>query len=70
MVRALLGQGRGFESLNVTEWRAFSDRFDDDVKERIRPESSVKARRTPQSTAPSAVRAALQETRDWLDATV
>jgi argininosuccinate lyase len=68
MVRNLLAQGRDFESLSIQEWRAFSDRFDDDVRAAIRPEASVAARRTPQSTEPGAVRAALAETRSWLAA--
>ena len=66
MVRHLLADGRGFESLTLDEWRRFSDKFGADVQEAIRPESSVNARKTPQSTAPDAVRAALAETRDWL----
>jgi argininosuccinate lyase len=70
MVRTLLRQNRGFDSLTFDEWREFSDRFEADVTERIQPESSVQARRTPQSTAPSAVAAALDETRRWLKAPV
>jgi argininosuccinate lyase len=66
MVRQLLRESRGFEDLALAEWRAFSDVFGDDVREAIRPEVSVAARRTPQSTSPSAVRAALTETREWL----
>jgi argininosuccinate lyase len=66
MVRQLLAAGRDFESLTLAEWRAFSDRFGEDVREAIRPERSVAARRTPQSTEPDAVRRALAETREWL----
>ncbi|MFP5378562.1 MAG: lyase family protein, partial [Vicinamibacteria bacterium] len=68
MVRHLLGAGRHFESLTVEEWRAFSDLFEDDVRERVTAEASVRARRTPQSTAPEAVAAALAELRGWLAA--
>jgi argininosuccinate lyase len=68
MVRQLLAEGRSFESLNLAEWRKFSEVFQDDVIDAIRPESSVSARKTPQSTAPEAVRAALMETREWLSA--
>ena len=68
IVRQLLSEGRGFEDLTVVEWRRFSDKFGDDVGEAIRPESSVAARKTPQSTSPRAVRAALDETRSWLRA--
>jgi argininosuccinate lyase len=66
MVRRLVADGRDFESLTLQEWWGFSDKFGDDVRQAIRPESSVAARRTPQSTAPDAVRAALKETRQWL----
>jgi argininosuccinate lyase len=68
MVRQLLADGRDFEGLTVAEWRRFSDKFEDDVRAAIRPETSVAARKTPQSTAPAAVRAALDETRKWLGA--
>jgi argininosuccinate lyase len=69
MVRHLLAEGRDFESLgDVSAWRRFSDKFGDDVHRAIRPEGSVAARKTPQSTSPDAVRAALAETRAWLRA--
>ena len=44
----------------------FSAHFGDDVRAAVTPEASVRARKTPQSTAPAAVRAALAETRQWL----
>jgi argininosuccinate lyase len=66
MVRQLLAHGRDFADLSLEEWRTFSPRFGDDVREAITPEASVRARRTPQSTAPAAVREALAETRAWL----
>jgi argininosuccinate lyase len=66
MVRQLLAQQRDFESLSLDEWRAFSDRFGDDVQQAVTPEASVRARRTPQSTAPEAVQDALARTRAWL----
>jgi len=66
MVRQLLADGRQFEGLSLEEWRRFSDHFGDDVREAVTPEASVRARKTPQSTAPDAVRAALAETRRWL----
>jgi argininosuccinate lyase len=66
MVRQLLADGRDFESLSLDEWKAFSNHFGEDVRQAIRPESSVAARKTPQSTAPGAVHAALAETRQWL----
>src|SRR4029079_16334475 len=44
MLRHLLVQGRDFESLSIAEWRAFSDRFDDDVRAEIPPRACVAAR--------------------------
>ena len=67
MVRELLRQGRDFDTLSLDEWRAFSAHFGDDVREAVTPEASVRARKTPQSTAPDAVRHALAETRQWLE---
>ena len=66
IVRDLLATGRSFDSLSPDEWRKFSDRFGEDVRAAVTPEASVQAKRTPQSTAPEAVRDALAETRRWL----
>jgi argininosuccinate lyase len=66
IVRALLAEGRDFEALSVDEWRRFHPLFADDVKGRVSAAASVRARRTPQSTHPDAVRAALDDTRAWL----
>jgi argininosuccinate lyase len=66
MVRQLLAAGRDFESLSLQEWRQFSLHFGDDVREAVTPEASVRARKTPQSTAPAAVQEALAQTREWL----
>jgi argininosuccinate lyase len=68
MVRKLLAEGRDFESLTLDEWRAHHPSFGEDVQRAITPEASVAARRTPQSTQPSSVAAALAETRAWLSA--
>lgn len=68
MVRELLAKGRDFEGLALNEWRAFSPHFGDDVRDAVTPEASVRARKTPQSTAPEAVRRALDETGAWLGA--
>ena len=59
LVRKLLAEGRDFESLSLDEWRAASELFDADVVDRVTPAASVAAKRTPQSTAPAAVRRAL-----------
>jgi argininosuccinate lyase len=66
MVRQLLLEKRDFEALSVAEWRQFSSHFGDDVRSAVTPEASVRARKTPQSTAPSAVQEALAQTRRWL----
>jgi argininosuccinate lyase len=66
MVRQLLAEGRDFDALSLEEWRRHSAHFGDDVRQSVTPEASVRARRTPQSTAPDAVRAALAQTRAWL----
>ena len=67
LVRTLIAQRRDFETLSLDEWRAASDLFEADVIARITPAVSVQAKRTPQSTAPDAVRARLADVRHWLD---
>ena len=67
LVRKLVAEERDFETLSVEEWRAASDLCDADVIARITPAVSVQAKRTPQSTAPDAVRARLADVRRWLD---
>src|SRR4051812_49411502 len=66
LVRSLLAQGREFGSLRLEEWRAASELFDADIVERVTPRASVAAKRTPQSTAPAAVRAALADLEGWV----
>jgi argininosuccinate lyase len=70
IVRSLLAQGRDFSSLSLEEWRAFSDRIGPDVAGAISARASVAAKRTPQSTNPGAVRAALDELERWLSGSV
>ena len=67
MVRDLVRDGRDFSSLTPAEWRGCHERLDADTAARITARGSVAARRTPQSTAPDAVAAALRETRRWID---
>ena len=52
----LLAQQRDFEALSLDEWRAFSEHFGDDVRQHVTAAASVRARKTPQSTSPDAVR--------------
>ena len=66
MVRRLLSEGRDFSTLTLEEWRDASDMFGDDAPRAATALASVQARRTPQSTNPEAVRAALDECRAWL----
>jgi len=66
LVRKLVTEGREFESLRLDEWRDASDLFGADIVDRVTPRVSVAAKRTPQSTAPSAVRDALTEVQAWL----
>ena len=66
MVRRLLSEGRDFSQLTLAEWRDASDMFGADAPQAATALASVQARRTPQSTNPEAVRAALAESRVWL----
>ena len=66
LVRQLLTERRSFDDLTLDDWRAHSPLFDVDVKEFITPEASVARKRTPQSTHPDSVAAALADLRSWL----
>src|SRR5205823_4789771 len=66
LVRKLVAEGREFTSLTLSEWREACDRFDADVLQRVTPQASVAAKRTPQSTSPQAVHDALTDVQEWL----
>ena len=66
LVRRLVRERRSFESMGLDEWRQASPLFDADVREVITPAASIARKRTPQSTHPDAVAAALAELRRWL----
>ena len=68
IVRELVAGGRDFAALTPAEWRRYHELFEDDVVARITARGSVAARRTPQSTGPAAVQAALEEARAWVAA--
>jgi argininosuccinate lyase len=68
MVRRLLAEGRDFSALTMAEWREASEMFGEDAPHVATALASVQARRTPQSTSPDAVRAALEECRTWVQA--
>ncbi len=67
LVRRLLDEGRSFEALTAAEWKAHSPLFGADVVQWVTPSASVERKRTPQSTQPDAVTAALAEARRWLE---
>ena len=69
MVRRLLSEGRDFSDLTLAEWREASEMFGEDAPRAATALASVQARRTPQSTNPDAVRAALDECRQWVAGT-
>jgi argininosuccinate lyase len=66
MVRQLVGEGRDFSALTTAEWRRHSPLFDESVHAVVNADASVQARKTPQSTQPQAVSAALGEVKGWL----
>jgi len=66
MVRTLLDRGEDFADLDLAGWQAFSPLFAADVQEAVTPRASIDARQTPQSTAPDAVAARLDEMRTWV----
>ncbi|MCA1561737.1 MAG: argininosuccinate lyase [Acidobacteria bacterium] len=66
LVRRLVREHRSFDSLTQEEWRTHSHHFEPDVADAITPAASVCRKRTPQSTHPNAVAAALAELRQWL----
>jgi argininosuccinate lyase len=66
MVRQLLAERRDFGALTTAEWQQHSALFDDSVHAVVSAEASVRARKTPQSTQPQAVSAALSEVMEWL----
>ena len=66
IVRDLVETGRDFSSLTLAEWQRYHDLFDDDVADRITGRGSVAARKTPQSTHPDAVQAAIASVRAWV----
>ena len=68
LVRRLVQERRSFEDLSLEEWRSHSPLFDTDVRQAITPAASVAKKRTPQSTHPDSVKAALAELQRWLSA--
>jgi argininosuccinate lyase len=67
IVRALVLSGREFTSLNDDEWRAYDANFAPDVRDHLSGRRAAASKKTPQSTAPAAVDAALHDLESWLD---
>jgi argininosuccinate lyase len=65
MVRSLIERDSSFGALTLQEWRQYSELFGEDVLE-VTARRSVEARKTPQSTSPMAVEAALEDAKAWL----
>jgi argininosuccinate lyase len=68
IVRRLSERGADFTALTIDEWQAFDPRFGPDIADRLSAAGAVATKRTPQSTAPGAVAAALLQARDWMAA--
>jgi argininosuccinate lyase len=68
LVRRLVAERRGFADLTIEEWQVHSPLFQADVRQAISPAASIAKKRTPQSTHPDAVAAALKELQRWLSA--
>jgi argininosuccinate lyase len=66
MVRKMLADGKVFEALTPAEWKTYHPAFGEDVMKVVTPQASVRAKKTPQSTNPDAVRAQLAEIQQWL----
>ena len=67
LVRKLLADSRSFEHMSAEEWKTHSPLFDGDVVDWVTPAASVGRKRTPQSTYPDAVTAAIREAQSWLE---
>jgi argininosuccinate lyase len=65
IARDLYESGRDFSSLSLADWQGYHELFDEGVFRAITPEAAVAARRTPQSTNPKAVAAALADVKEW-----
>jgi argininosuccinate lyase len=66
IVRALAASSRDFRDLTPAEWRSYDQRFGSDISARLTGERAAASKKTPQSTAPEAVAAALESAREWL----
>ena len=69
LVRRLVAERRSFEDLDADEWRRHSAHFEPGVRDYVSAAASVARKRTPQSTHPDSVAAALRELKSWLSST-
>ena len=67
LVRRLIDERRAFDDLTIAEWRQHSPLFGEDVREAVTALASIRKKRTPQSTSPEAVAAAIAEIKSWLE---
>ena len=66
LVRRLVRERRSFEDLTYDEWRQQSPLFGPYVREAVTQAASVARKRTPQSTHPDSVAAALADVQQWV----
>jgi argininosuccinate lyase len=66
LVRRLVRERRSFDDLTIEDWRTHSALFEADVRQAVTAAASVAQKRTPQSTHPDAVAAALAELQLWM----
>jgi argininosuccinate lyase len=66
IVRQLAARGAELTSLTSDGWRALNPLFSADIVSRLSVTGAVASKKTPQSTAPGAVAAALRQAREWL----
>jgi argininosuccinate lyase len=68
IARDLYEAGKDYSGMTLVDWRRYHPDFDERIFDAITPEAAVAARRTPQSTNPSAVAASIAELKAWLAA--
>jgi len=66
LVRRLIEERRSFDDLAIAEWLEHSPLFGEDVRDAVTALASIQKKRTPQSTSPKAVAAAIAEIKSWL----
>jgi len=67
IVRQVAATGASLSTLTADQWRTFNPLFSTDIVGRLCASGAIAAKKTPQSTAPGAVAAALLQAREWLE---